>query len=304
MNKQLFSFVLWLSIASSTLFVGCNGGNKAPAISVNGFQYIHHIKNDGPKPQIGEYAYFNIDILVDDSLLQSSRQNNDTPLVQIPTAEQAKQQPNPVIDVLPLMSIGDSVTITRSLDSFPERPQGFEKYKNIIYNVTLTSIKSEEEYKVYAAEEQEKRKEKALLTQSRMGEISELSNKMLADYNSGKLKDKLTETASGLKYLVHEEGTGDVPNVGELIGVHYYGMLTDGTMFDNSFSRGEPYIFPVGQGQVIPGWDEGLTLLKKGTKGMLFIPYDLAYGENGNPPVIPPKSELVFYVELLESPND
>lgn len=305
MNKQLFSFVFWLSAVLVVFSGGCKGsGSKTPLTSVNGFQYIHHIKNEGPKPQVGEYAYFNIEILVDDSLLQSSHENKDTPLVQIPTAEQAKQQPNPVIDVLPMMSIGDSVTITEPLDSFPQLPPGFEKYTNITYNVTLTDIKSEEEYKAITAEEFEKRKEKALVVQGRLGEISELSNKTLADYNSGKLNSKLTTTASGLKYIIHEEGTGAIPKGGELIGVHYYGMLTDGTMFDNSFGRGESIAFAVGQGQVIPGWDEGFTLLKKGTKGTLFIPYELAYGENGNPPVIPPKSELVFYVELLESPNE
>ena len=69
-------------------------------------------------------------------------------------------------------------------------------------------------------------------------------------------------------------------------------------MFDNSFSRGEPFVFPLGAGQVIKGWDEGLALLPKGTKATLFIPYELGYGETGSPPSIPPRSELIFYVEV------
>jgi len=305
MNKQLFLSALWVAVVGLGLLSGCDGTkNNTFATSVNGFDYIHHIQNEGAKPQVGEYAYFNIDIFADDSLLQSSRVNRDTPLAQIPTAEQAKQQPNPVIDVLPLMAIGDSITISEHLDSFPQRPPGFDDFEKIIYKVTLVDIKSEEAYKTIAEEEQRIQKEKALVVQARLGKVTEFSNQILADYNSGKLNGKLTETDSGLKYIIHEEGTGEIPGAGEPINVHYYGMLTDGTMFDSSFKRGEYFTFPVGRGQVIPGWDEGLSLLKKGTKVTLFIPYLLAYGEKGNPPVIPAKSDLVFYVELLDSENE
>ncbi|MFM9951914.1 MAG: FKBP-type peptidyl-prolyl cis-trans isomerase, partial [Saprospiraceae bacterium] len=75
----------------------------------------------------------------------------------------------------------------------------------------------------------------------------------------------------------------------------------DGKMFDSSFGRGEPIEFPLGVGQVIPGWDEGLSLLKQGGKATLFIPYQLAYGDAGSPPVIPPKAELIFYVEVVKA---
>ncbi len=302
MNKQLFFSALWSAVVFIGFLSSCNGSKKNTSTTVNGFEYTHHIKKEGAKPQIGEYVYFNIDVFVDDSLLQSSRDGKDNPLAQIPTAEQAKLQPNPVIDVLPLMSIGDSVTVSQYLDSFPQRPPGFDNYEKLIYNVSLTAIKSEVEYNAIVEAEQKIRKEKALVVQARLGEVTELVDKNLADYNSGKLGGKLTETASGLKYIIHEEGTGEVPQAGEPIDVHYYGVLTDGTMFDNSFSRGEFITFPVGQRQVIAGWDEGLMLMKKGTKATLFIPYPLAYGEQGRPPSIPEKSDLVFYVELLDAP--
>ena len=71
-------------------------------------------------------------------------------------------------------------------------------------------------------------------------------------------------------------------------------------MFDNSYERGEPIDFQLGVGSVIPGWDEGFALLKEGTKATLFVPYSLAYGEAGSPPVIPERSDLIFYVELLK----
>ena len=87
-------------------------------------------------------------------------------------------------------------------------------------------------------------------------------------------------------------------NKGDAIKVHYYGALMDTKRFDDSFSRGEPIALQVGTGQVSPGWDEGLQLFKKGTKVMLFIPYALGYGEEGNPPVIPGKAMLAFYTEI------
>ncbi|MGE4158932.1 MAG: FKBP-type peptidyl-prolyl cis-trans isomerase [Planctomycetota bacterium] len=104
---------------------------------------------------------------------------------------------------------------------------------------------------------------------------------------------------SGLKILTLREGKGDKPAQGSNVKVHYSGWLADGTSFDSSYERGDPIQFPVGTGQVIPGWDEGIMALKKGSKAILKIPANLAYGANGAGP-IPPNSTLVFQVELLD----
>lgn len=120
----------------------------------------------------------------------------------------------------------------------------------------------------------------------------------IEDFKSGKNKDQVITTASGLKYIVHTTGSGEKPEIGKLVSVNYYGSLMDGTRFDDSWSRGQEFSFPIGQGQVIKGWDEGVSLLPIGSKATFFIPYALAYGEAGSPPTIPAKSDLVFYVEL------
>lgn len=106
-------------------------------------------------------------------------------------------------------------------------------------------------------------------------------------------------TDSGLEYAIIEEGSGPAPESGGLVSVHYTGTLEDGTKFDSSLDRGQPIEFILGQGQVIPGWDEGIALLKEGGKAKLRIPSDLAYGAQGAGDVIPPDATLLFDVELV-----
>lgn len=108
-----------------------------------------------------------------------------------------------------------------------------------------------------------------------------------------------TTTASGLQYVVIEEGSGETPQPGSVVQVHYTGRLEDGTQFDSSYERGEPIQFALGTGQVIPGWDEGISLMKEGGKARLIIPPDLGYGSGGFGEVIPPDSTLIFEVELV-----
>ncbi|EKD93620.1 MAG: hypothetical protein ACD_28C00108G0013 [uncultured bacterium] len=106
--------------------------------------------------------------------------------------------------------------------------------------------------------------------------------------------------SSGLKYKDIMVGTGDTAEVGKTLSMHYVGTLTDGSKFDSSRDRGTPFEFTLGMGEVIQGWDEGVEGMKESGKRELVIPYQLAYGEQGIPGVIPAKSTLVFEVELLE----
>ena len=105
-------------------------------------------------------------------------------------------------------------------------------------------------------------------------------------------------TPSGLKYQVLKRGTGTVsPKATDTVNVHYHGTLLDGTVFDSSVERGQPISFPLNR--VIPGWTEGLQLMKVGDKFKFVLPPNLAYGPNSPSPKIPPNSTLVFEVELL-----
>ncbi len=106
------------------------------------------------------------------------------------------------------------------------------------------------------------------------------------------------QTASGLRYKILSAGKGPRPSKGDRVSVHYEGSLLDGTMFDSSVQRGEPIEFLLGVGQVIPGWDEGIQLLRVGDKARLLIPSELAYGSRGAGGVIPPNAALLFDVSL------
>jgi FKBP-type peptidyl-prolyl cis-trans isomerase len=115
---------------------------------------------------------------------------------------------------------------------------------------------------------------------------------------NNKKAEGVVVTASGLQYKVLASGTGKTPVASNNVTVHYTGKLIDGTVFDSSVQRGQPANF--GVGQVIRGWTEALQLMKEGDKWMLYIPYDLAYGERGQGGQIPPYATLIFEVELIK----
>jgi FKBP-type peptidyl-prolyl cis-trans isomerase len=124
----------------------------------------------------------------------------------------------------------------------------------------------------------------------------EKGEKFLAE---NKTKEGVKTTASGLQYKIVKEGTGNTPKATDRVLVHYEGKLLDGTVFDSSIKRGEPIAFPLNR--VIPGWTEGLQLIKEGGKAILYIPSKLAYGPGGTPGgPIGPNETLIFEVELLK----
>ncbi len=115
-----------------------------------------------------------------------------------------------------------------------------------------------------------------------------------------KLSSGAVKTTSGLVYLITKQGTGAQAKAGDTVMVHYTGTLTDGTKFDSSRDRGEPFEFALGAGRVIKGWDEGIARMKVGDQAILVIPASLGYGSRGaGGGLIPPEATLIFIVELV-----
>ena len=132
--------------------------------------------------------------------------------------------------------------------------------------------------------------------QAKLGEATKREGEEYLEKNAA--RSGVTVLPSGLQYEVVREGTGRKPKATDSVKCHYEGTLVDGTVFDSSRRRGEPAVFPLNG--VIRGWTEGLQLMQEGAVYRFFIPYNLAYGENGAGASIPPYAALVFEVELIE----
>ena len=213
-------------------------------------------------------------------------------------------------DALASMSLGDSASFLISADSFflitskqPELPKFVEKGSMLTFEIALQKITSKAEVE---KEQQKMMEEQKVMMELRKNEEPKTLAKYLED-------NKITTkpTASGLYYIEKTKGKGAKPVAGSMVKVSYTGHLLDGTIFDTSdeatakqagtYDERRPYgpiEFPIGQGQVIPGWDEALSMMNAGTKVQVIIPSSLAYGERGQRP-IPPFTTLVFDMELV-----
>ena len=158
--------------------------------------------------------------------------------------------------------------------------------------VILRKGKEAEEFDAAKTFEFEKTNAGAKAEAKAKAEAEKMDKTLNETYGSAKA------TASGLRYIIEKEGEGEAPKATSSVTVHYTGYLLNGSKFDSSVDRGQPATF--GLNQVIPGWTEGLQLLKPGGKAKLIIPANLGYGANGYPPVIPTNSWLVFDVELIK----
>lgn len=207
-----------------------------------------------------------------------------------------------IYEALRVLKKGDSVTFQLPANDFyvntfdMEVPDSIPATSQITFNIGLVDNMSRDEYIAYQREVYEKKQaEMAVSMDQKLEEDAQSIDQYLSDNG---IEAQITE--SGLRYVITEEGSGPTPETGQTVSVHYRGTLMDGTQFDASYDRGAPLDFPIGQGQVIRGWDEGIALLNKGAKATLYIPSPLAYGERGAGGLIPPFAILKFDVELVD----
>lgn len=261
-------------------------------ITEHGYRFQHHINNGGQKPMRGETIRAYVNVYIGDTLLSSSRKNlGGMYKFDIPPASAILDHYPPLMDAALLMGIGDSASIYQPVDANMRNylPKGTQDWNELRFEIALVQIIS--------AEEKAQAEAFAL---ARAADKKQAVQAKVQEYNSGGLKDQLVTTASGLKMLLVEKGQGRPVKENEAVQVHYFGFLTDGTSFDNSFERLQPLAFPVGVGQMIPGFDEGIMLLTHGSKAYFFIPGNLGYGDaEAAGGLIPPNAELIFYIELF-----
>ncbi|HSZ24724.1 MAG TPA: FKBP-type peptidyl-prolyl cis-trans isomerase [Cytophagaceae bacterium] len=255
--------------------------------SPNGLLYKFFVNKEGVNAKSGDVLRLNFALKTEkDSLLRSTfKEGNpaELPLRSSPYKGSLEEG-------LMMMSVGDSASFLVNADSlfakvfFTPLPPFIRKGSNVEFVIKMIHIMTEEEYK----------KEKEKTTAEMVAKEDQTIQEYLTKNNL-----KGTKTASGLYYVQTAAGNGVKAEKGKTVSVHYTGKLLNGTKFDSSVDRGQPFEFGLGAGQVIQGWDEGIALMSVGEKGILLVPSVLGYGARGAGGAIPPNSVLIFDVELL-----
>lgn len=263
---------------------------------------LHTNSSEGPAAETGSFAYIQAAIRNGDSIVFNTRDNGAPPTaVQIMPDSLGADKVGPVEDALRGLHKGDSLTVVFRIDTLDRKPPGFENADAIYYDIVIEEVVDEAEFNARREKEQAEMRDKMQVIVGREPEVLAAVAETQKQYKAGKLENIQT-TESGLKYVIHEQGDGEQAAAGKSVTVQYVGALSeDGSVFDQSFRRGQGISFPLGAGRVIRGWDEGIALLKEGGKATLIIPAELGYGAGGTPDgSIPPNAELMFYVELEE----
>jgi FKBP-type peptidyl-prolyl cis-trans isomerase len=279
----------------------CNAQNGAFKKTANGLEYKIVKDAAGTAAKVGDYMEFHIQYTLTggggkDTVLFSSRKlNNNNP---VPLTVAAPQFKGDLPEGFTMLSKGDSAVFLVSVDSLMKSSQGgqmppmFQKGKGqkLRFEINVVNVQTQEERQKQMIDDAAKQKN--------------TDDKAITDYLAAHSITTAKKTASGLYYNVTKPSSGAAPAAGDSVMMNYTGMLLNGQKFDSnidpSFNHVQPFWFTLGVHQVIPGWDEGIALLPKGTKAQLFIPSGLAYGSQDRSPTIPANSVLIFEVEVVD----
>lgn len=207
-----------------------------------------------------------------------------------------------MLEILPKMGVGDSASFIVPVDSLDKKLTAnmpiLKDGGNLKWEIKVAEVMSKADYHKKQEEAKTQIEGFIMTLKDKNPEQAAKDSALIEDYLK---KNNLTaqRLPSGLYYIITKEGSGETPLPYQIVSVDYKGYLMDGTVFDNSFERGQPISFPLGVGQVIPGWDQGLMLFKPGTEGKLLIPSYLGYGERANEK-IPANAVLIFDIHLVD----
>jgi len=283
--KKTVLLLMIISVFAAFVSSCSEGGVKT---TDTGLKYKFYTQNtDGRVPQEGDIIEVNMSYSTPDTVLFDSKTMPNALVMRMDKPVFAGD----LYEGIYMMHVGDSATFSCNTDSvfiklFRQRatPPEYDSIEFIDFNIKLLSVKTQDEVKA----DQEAEAAEAMATEK----IDR--DKYLADNNI-----TVEPTESGLYVVETKKGNGKMPKAGDKVRVHYTGYTLDGTKFDSSVDRNEEFVFDLGQGRVIKGWDEGIAMLSVGGKANLIIPSDIAYGARGAGGLIPPYSTLLFEVELI-----
>ena len=281
-------FLLSALFLMLSVLTGCSNAPKGYQATDNGLYYRLFTNNGGENPQIGALLELTMSCSVNDTVVILPLTKNI-----IPMAEPSFW--SDFVEGFSMMHKGDSASFIVDIDSsfvnlfgYNTLPPQFSSTDIMRFEVRLDDFYPESEFRFRMIEN---------IKKNYPAETEKAASELNAYLEKNGVVAQPTST--GLYYVKTQDGTGEKPSKGSTVKAHYTGYLLDGTVFDTSIERGEPIEFVLGVGQVIPGWDEGIALMSKGEKAVLYIPYYLAYGDR-DLGVIPPFSNLVFEVELID----
>lgn len=290
---KYFLVILTLTVTLYSCKTGGAGESEVMETS-GGYKYQTVNKGGGEKAVLGNYAYFNAEVVsLEGDVVFSSEETGQPGIMKLVEAGDP-QNPSPFSEILLNGNVGDSVHIFLGAE---QGAQG-SGYDSLIYKIGFFDMVDQAEYENRMEQEQAETQKRMEAAKEVEKEIAAQVQDIYSGIKSGKYDAETQTTDSGLKYIIHEKGDGALPTIGDNVSVNYYGVRSEnGEVFDNSWKRGQSFRFPLGKGRVIKGWDEGVALLPKGSKATLIIPGDLGYGERGSG-IIQPNDELIFYIEV------
>lgn len=294
--KRLFNLAA-LCLLLSVTFMSCGPKSPFPGYKAteNGLYYKQIVAGQGPQLQMGDYIKVRLAYYLGDSLLFTT---DDLPESAYDQVRESVFKGD-LYEGFRMMHVGDSMSFMINSDSTfrkqfraPILPDFVSPDVFLRWEVVVDEAYTQEEFtKIQEAIAQKQMEAAAAKQQAADDEFQ-------AYLEANGIKAQPTE--SGLVYVCTKKGKGPKPGYKQMVKVHYTGKLLDGRVFDSSVERGEPIEFQLGVGQVIPGWDEGIALMSKGEKGILYIPSKLAYGPRQAGELITPYSNLIFEVELVD----
>jgi FKBP-type peptidyl-prolyl cis-trans isomerase FkpA len=294
--------ILGLLVAGG-LLQSCQDGSDYKTLD-SGLQYRFIKQGDGPQPEEGQVMTMHMtygDDVTDSVFFDSKDHGYPVP---IQVGSNLRDNPGGIEEIFKMLKKGDSIQFKVLAENLFEKtfemelPEEVQRGSMIRFNIGVVDVMSEDDYRAWQREEYEKEMERLAVDSERI--LKEDIEKIDEYLKENQPNAKVQTTESGIRYIVTQAGKGASPQAGNTVEVHYKGTLLDGKMFDSSYERGKPIEFPLGQGQVIQGWDEGISLLSKGSKATFYIPSPLAYGPQSRGAVIGPNSILVFDVELVD----
>lgn len=287
---MLKSIVKVCALVGIVVLASCN---KKYETSPTGLKYIVYKDSAGVTAKFDDLLMINFQMVAKnkgkDTVLKDTWKDGQP----VPIVVQKSNFKGSLEEGLLMLSAGDSASFQVNADSLflktfmAMRPPFIDSVSDITFNMKIIKIQSREEYS----------KEQQKMMEQKMSGQKAIDDQLIADYIK---QNNLVaqQTGSGLYYIVTKPGKGKNAEAGKTVSVNYTGMLIDGTVFDSSTGK-SPIEFQLGMGQVIPGWDEGLTLLNQGAQAKLIIPSRLGYGPMQMSDKIPANSVLLFDVELV-----